>query len=844
MSIEQLVEKIEDNQLLLKLLSKMKKIEINQDLFSLTKDKLTSQEVKFLIEAGNILAASSRNESKKKALNIATTLPCINNSKGVLMSAISILRKLGNFPAINLLEEKYQMSDYKKLLSGLSSFEAYLKESLNTQSFFGKDYVLTDFQKKVSHMVHKSKAVSVSAPTSAGKSFIYTKILLALISEKRGSTAVYVVPTRALIRQVMDDFMQSVGQFKLENMYIGCSSEVEILWKNNGKSNVLVLTQERLYQLCTRKDVKKLNVKLIVIDEAHNIESNGRGVLLESSVKFAQSLWPNARILFSSPLVSNPERLLTLFNLEYTDSEKDIFPLVRQNIITVEKKSNNLVLSTDFEGEQIEIITLPYENKSKAKDKVLSSVASKLWNGHTSIIYADGPVTSSNIARELFNSEEFPSLNDDKLNEFADFIDEYISDKYELSDFIRCGIAFHFGALPPIIRAGIEDLFKAGSLKIVCCTSTLLEGVNMPAKNIFMYKPKKGSDPVNKLSFWNLAGRAGRMGSDFAGNIICIEPKSWDEKPFEGEVLQPIIPSSERRLITVDESEKLKDYMLDISKVSGVDDYNEQLVTMIIKDSLVGNKLVNSQYKNEQNENTLMEIDSIAEIIINNFLPPKELLNINPGVIPERINKLWLFFMDKRSNYKEILPLFPSGDEGYQRFREIIHHINNIFMDKKWTDKTVEKITVVGWKWMRGMPLSQIVFYQKAILSKLPKEITKHVKNQIDFLNKEVRYEIVKYTKVYIEVLRVYLEVIGIEEEANKLINISSYLEYGACSLPALEFMAIGLPREAAVKLAENYSVRKLTTSQQYLKWIKGLDLSTLEISPYLKRQILKVQST
>lgn len=842
MNIEQLAAKMQSNPLLLELLLKVKIIEIKQDLLSISEDSLTSREVKFLIEAGNILASSTQIESRKKALNVATSIPSINKSNGALMGSIAILRKLGNFPAINLLERKYQISNHKQLLSGLSSFEAHFKEQLNTQSFLGEDYVLTDFQKRVSRMVYKSKAVSISAPTSAGKSFIYTKILLDLITEKVGSTAIYIVPTRALIRQEMDNFMASIKGFKLRNIYIGCSSEVEVLWENNNKSNILVLTQERLYQLCTRDNVKKLNIKLIVVDEAQNIESDGRGVLLESSLKYAQLLWPNARVVFSSPLVSNPEKLLSLFNLEYTAFEQNNFPLVRQNIIRAEKKSNSLILNTDFEGEQVEIIKLPYKEKSKAKPKVLASVARMLWNGQTSIIYADGPMNSANIARELFSSGDFPYLDNYKLNEFADFIDEYISNRYELANFIRCGIAFHFGALPPIIRSGIEDLFKEGDLKIVCCTSTLLEGVNMPAKNIFMYQPKVGDDPIDKLSFWNLAGRAGRIGSDFAGNIICINPNSWKEKPFEGEVLQQIIPSSEKRLLTLDESEKFKGYMLDKSRASGVDDYSEQLMTMIIKDYLGGNKLYDSQYKNDENGRTLKEIDEITSTIIENFSPPKELLSINPGILPERINKLWLIFTF--NDCEEMLPLFPQGKEAYYQLEKIISIINGVFLDGKWNENVVGKITAVSWKWMRGIQLSKIIFYNEALLHKLPKEITTHVRKEIDFLNKTVRYELVKYTKVYLEVLKLYLEKVGQYEEVNRLVNISSYLEYGACSLPALEFMAIGLPREAAVKLAQNRSIRGLSTSQQYLDWIKNLDLNNLKISPYLKGQILKVQGT
>ncbi|PGH96186.1 DEAD/DEAH box helicase [Bacillus thuringiensis] len=846
MGIQDIIKSIESADIIPQLLIKIKKMEIQKDLFSHTTETITHQEIKLLIEIANILAASPEIEHKKEALHIATSLPLITEFKGVQLTSLMILRKLENFPAIHLLEEKRNISEYRNGLSGLSLFEAYFQESLNTRNFFGKDFVLTKFQKKVSNLVSEFKNLSISAPTSAGKSFIFLKVILNLIYEEKGATAIYIVPTRALIRQVMNDFLENIKQFNLEDIYIGCSSEISSLLGRTGKSNILVLTQERLYQLCTKENVKSLNTKIIVVDEAHNIESGGRGVLLEGALKYAQILWPQVRLLFSSPLVSNPEKLLSTFKLEDSCPEKDLFPLVRQNIIEVQRTSKKLIVSSDFKKNKFEIARIPYVNNGSSKAKILANVVIELWNEQTSIIYASEPMLSSNVARELFNSGKFPQLNDERLDEFADFIEEYISEKYELSKFIRCGIAFHFSALPPIVRAGIEDLFKCGALKIISCTSTLLEGINMPAKNIFTYKPNKGKNtPIDRLNFWNLVGRAGRMGTDFAGNIICIDPNKWDENPLVGEVLQQVIPASEKKLVDKDESEKLKEYIANRDKPSGIDDYNEQLASMIIREKIRGEQLVNSIYKSQENIQVLKEIDEITETILNEFTAPIELLELNPGIDPDRINDLWKFFMQNEELYKQLIPRFPYEEEGYQRLRLMIKIIKKVFLfNEDWSEKFIEKITAVSHNWMIGAPLSKIIFYNKTVLQKEPKKITSYVKQQIDFLNTTIRYKLVKYSQVYTEVLKVFLDRIGKKEEAKKVVNISVYLEYGACSAPALEFMAIGLPREAAVKLEKLINKKQNATSEYYLKWLKNLDLDALKISSYLKKQIKNVRET
>src|SRR5690606_14626748 len=65
-------------------------------------------------------------------------------------------------------------------------------------------------------------------------------------------------------------------------------------------------------------------------------------------------------------------------------------------------------------------------------------------------------------------------------------------------------------------------------LKYLICTSTLVEGVNLPCRNLFVRAPRRGSGhPMTMPDFWNLAGRAGRLGFELQGNVICIEPTEW-----------------------------------------------------------------------------------------------------------------------------------------------------------------------------------------------------------------------------------------------------------------------------------------------------------------------------
>ncbi|PLO02303.1 hypothetical protein CWN72_31415, partial [Klebsiella pneumoniae] len=98
-------------------------------------------------------------------------------------------------------------------------------------------------------------------------------------------------------------------------------------------------------------------------------------------------------------------------------------------------------------------------------------------------------------------------------------------------------IAYHHGQLPQAIRNIVEELFRKGDIDFIFCTPTLVEGVNMPTRNIFINCDDKirliadaKKNPNKTLAFWNLAGRAGRYCKELSGNIFCLQDESnrWD----------------------------------------------------------------------------------------------------------------------------------------------------------------------------------------------------------------------------------------------------------------------------------------------------------------------------
>lgn len=131
------------------------------------------------------------------------------------------------------------------------------------------------------------------------------------------------------------------------------------------------------------------------------------------------------------------------------------------------------------------------------------------------------------------------------LRKASRIIKEYIHPDYYLADIIKKRVAFHFGNMPQLIRNLVEDLYQRGEIRFVFCTSTLLEGVNMPTQNLFILNNKKSTKTLKPIDFWNLAGRAGRLSKELQGNIFCVKHSDcvWDDTSFFAKKEIELVPS-------------------------------------------------------------------------------------------------------------------------------------------------------------------------------------------------------------------------------------------------------------------------------------------------------------
>ena len=100
------------------------------------------------------------------------------------------------------------------------------------------------------------------------------------------------------------------------------------------------------------------------------------------------------------------------------------------------------------------------------------------------------------------------------------FLKTEIGNDFELIGMLDRGVAVHHSGLSDEIRSLIEWLAEEQALKVLCATTTIAQGINFPVSSVFMasYKYPYGKE-MSPREFWNLAGRAGRIGQDSVGVV-------------------------------------------------------------------------------------------------------------------------------------------------------------------------------------------------------------------------------------------------------------------------------------------------------------------------------------
>lgn len=794
----------------------------------------TDSELKFLINSASILSLSGEDEEISLAYEICSRLIELFGEKNEIIANASdvILSRIGNFPGRTLLRSKF-LNDTQPGVPFSLAVERLARESENS---LGDRGLLTDFQYKLYTALGVEESLSVSAPTSAGKSYILNLDLVRRLDKEPNACVIYIVPTRALVSEVVSRIRSTLRNESIEGIAVR-TAPFPVLPKEKYRAIVYILTQERLLRLLSFAS-EGVNITSLIVDEAHELQKGKRGILLQNAIDLAIKKFPKLSIFFASPLIKNPNYLLEIFkrskNGRYFTEE--ISP-VSQNVILVSevpRKKNKINIQLLVKDE---LILLGHSDIGfsfrGAKNQQKARFAVEICNDDESVIvFADDAASAEECATAI-SSEDLDFEISDEIKDFISFIKSEIHAEYPLINCLKKGVAFHYGNMPSIVRSGVERLFKEGKIRYLCSTSTLLQGVNLPAKHIVIENPHLGSDAMGRADFRNLAGRAGRLLKEFHGNVWCLRPGDWEEECYQGANLQEIKSAMER---VMEDGGSLIGGVVD-----GLDaKANEELADaaysrLYYEVSEGGSADTFSNYQNEINNEILQaNISHMEQLKIE---LPASILELHRSLRPDLLQKLYDSLM-KVEYVKNAILINPHDSGGKARMEFAMATINSAF-GILMPDKYFNWVSTTAHKWVWGTPVGEMLADRVSFSRKNKPELEASplIRSLLKLIETEVRYKLVKYFAAYEDLLRLALEKRG--EGADVVIApYHIYLEFGSSDPISLSLMALGLSRFTAIKLknAVNWSSEK--EPEDYLSKIASIKIKNLPLPTLCKQEL------
>lgn len=829
-------------------------------LLSARSDYAGSSNWPYLLFCASMLAPSDLPDAEEKALRIAqsalldpTSTACERDA------ALIILDSLSNSRSIELAEARGFAEEGLPRRLGISQSIDWVRRSFENRIDLANGKILraNRFQRRFWDAALQSTWLSVSAPTSAGKSFILAQWMTERLLIGAYRRVVYIAPTRALVQQVETDLRVAFRDANLNDIEV---SSIPFRSERAGAAQeVLVYTQERLHYFLQKFPAEKIDA--LIIDEAHKLGDSHRGILLQDVIEQVVAKNSETSVMFTAPLTKNPETLLSdapegvkgvpLLSLDATVSQNLLWlqpdldqPRFWQLLL---RRGERDVLLGHFDaGKRLHTI-----KGRLAKLATLTDTG----EGGGILIYANGAARAEEIAEEV--ALLLPEI---KVNRQVQALDELcrmtIHKDYRLRTVLRKGVAFHYGNMPLLLRTAIENLFRDGSIRYLVCTSTLVEGVNLPCRNILVYAPKKGSKtPMSGADFWNLAGRAGRWGKEFQGNVICVDTQdveAWGETlPTRRDYYR--VERTTDRLIS--EEGRLLAY-LRAGAPSERPRSDQDLETAVSYLATLRSRLgsiTEAPWRERVEQEKLQHIDAVLEEALAGVDLPAEWLTRHAGISPFAMQRMLTALTGLKGPIDKFIPIHPEDDRSARQYGRIFELLGHYMTGAFGQGGRCHALGILTTNWMLGHPIKRIIKARINWNSRkgITEDTATAIRKTLEDVEQIARFQAPRYLACYSDIMRQALALRGVPELGGQIPDLTLSLEFGVRGPVQLGLMALGLSRSATLAIAEavtqRFSTQDLisvaTNPSVLINVLKGLETRTLKLGALIEAEVIALQN-
>uniref|UniRef100_A0A182NAQ3 DNA 3'-5' helicase n=1 Tax=Anopheles dirus TaxID=7168 RepID=A0A182NAQ3_9DIPT len=364
-------------------------------------------------------------------------------------------------------------------------------------------------------ILQSDDSIVVNAPTGSGKTVILELAMMKLLTQARDSNTsfriVYIAPTRSLCAEKFQDWKVRFTPLGISCIQFDGDNAVEDVGKLNDYR--LVLSTPEKWELFTRRwddqnvAVVLRPIRLFLIDEIQVMNDSERGANLELVVsrmkyidarvcreqKNAGGVAEPIRFIAVSACIPNVDDFAQWLRSDrnavpFTFDETNRTTRIERHVLSFPSASNPYKFELNLNYKLPAII----EQYSRQKPTLVFCTSRKSVESTAKFL------ARSNMKRTVPGGAMLHELSSNLANR-------------NLQDCVAKGVAYHHAGLLHSDRNQIENHFRAGHLAVLCCTSTLCMGVNLPAylvivKSTFNHAGKDYSDNY----ILQMIGRAGR----------------------------------------------------------------------------------------------------------------------------------------------------------------------------------------------------------------------------------------------------------------------------------------------------------------------------------------------
>ena len=349
-------------------------------------------------------------------------------------------------------------------------------------------------------------------PTNAGKTLL-AQLLVAQHLAAADTNVCFIAPTHSLCRETrkgLDRRLWTLRRHVAEDGPLGDSLRAH--------AHVVIMTPEKLASRL-RSDEQALldEFGLFVFDEAHLVSDDTRGWSFETTISRLHALTADTshRILLISAALGGTASIQTWLEAEHAETpatstwrgprrlhatytyREDAASTVVRPPIGQQKVSRRVTDLYGIVNLYVDEGTAMASRETKIGEvtrtpggtprrpsraaQLLPIVGLAARSGPVLVVHAT-KIAAERLAAEIASTREETA----RTRVIVQLAEQRVGADHNLVAALRRGVAYHHAALPADIQAEIEDAVRQGTIDIVCATSTLTEGINLPVRTVII----------------------------------------------------------------------------------------------------------------------------------------------------------------------------------------------------------------------------------------------------------------------------------------------------------------------------------------------------------------------